>query len=172
MPVRPTQNVQETLWSIADAMARHLKAPSQESMGDPRWTVSGVTDSTWEVNHPDMEPLEGGSTPLKVMIKRLDTEGKSWAIIARNLATKPEANSVVYRSDSGPPNPKWDVEQIAQAAAAWFQEQKDEIVGQKEDLTPSLSPGSVQPQQEMGPGGMPMASIEAGRSARLARRLR
>jgi hypothetical protein len=165
-----SKDIQNTLWRLADSLARNLRAPSDMGPGDPRWSVSGVANSAWEIHHPDFDLLKGSNSPLVMRIKRLS--GNKWGVIAQNKASTSGTN-IVISTPGNPPDDSWDVDRIAQTAAAWFQKQKDEISANTEENTPTQEPGAlgeIKQDAGGGAGGPPPGPMGSRRTNLLARR--
>jgi len=135
-----SREVQETLWRLADALAKNLRAPNEDQPGDPRWTVSGEASGTWMINHPDLEMLKDGNSPLIPRIKKLSSD--KWSVIAQNQLQNKIINKVLA-IEGGVPDRTWDIARIAQVASQWFQSQKNEISEEASQLTPDIPPGSM-----------------------------
>lgn len=149
-----TRETQESIWRFADALARGLREPSDGDQGDSRWTVSGLANSVWEINHPDFESLSLPESPLRIRIKQT-TPGK-WAVFTQNNLKNLQNTNTVHITDQ--PIKSWNFEELAKAASVYFKEQKKKIDALKEELQPSLEPGATLTAPPQNQGGMPMAS--------------
>jgi len=160
-----TRESQESLWKLADALARGLRDPAGDTQGDARWTVAGIANSVWEIRHPDIEGEEAADSPLRMRIKQ--TAPGKWAIFGQNNLRNLQNTSAIHITED--PVEDWNFEEIAKAAAVYFRDQLEQIQMTKEDLQPDLEPGAVgpaAPEEEGGLGGEmgappPMASRAA-----------
>lgn len=147
-----TRETQSVVWRLADALARALRQPNEDSPGDFRWTVTGVANSTWTINHPDLL-IDSNTEPiLQLRIKRIS--GNRWGVFGQNHLENLENTKVISIINSAPDN-SWDIDGISQVAANYFQEQKADIDQLKQEMTPSAPPGSPTTPQQQGPGGGP-----------------
>jgi hypothetical protein len=146
-----TRETQGVLWSLADSLARALRDPQGDQPGDARFTVAGISESSWSISHPDLEILESGESPLILRIRKIK-EGK-WGVFGQNQL-KNLLNTQVLSFEKSPPDKSWDLDYISQKAAAYFHEQKDKITQLKQKLSPSQPPGAgYQPQAPGAPPG-------------------
>lgn len=151
-----TRNLQNTLWRLADAVAKSLREPSGENPGDSRWTVEGLGYSSWRINHPDIEILDTGDSPLIFKIKKI--KDSRWSVLGQNQL-KNLINTKVVAIENSPPSEQWDVDAIAKASAQYFQEQLQALIQLKEEMTPNQPPGAGPIPQEGSAG--PNASRRA-----------
>jgi ribosomal protein L37AE/L43A len=156
------RNTQYKLWKLADSLARALRSPSGEIPGDPRWTVSGVANSVWQISHPDLEILESGDSPLRLRLKKISQH--RWGVFGQNQLKNLENNKVIAIQPQ-PPGPSWDIDAITNAASQYFQDQKELIDQTRQEMTPDQPPGTGGPApqaQPPGMGGPPMPTPPTG----------
>jgi hypothetical protein len=162
-----TRDTQSSVWRLGDSLVRALHEPEGDQPGDARWTVGGISYSSWSISHPDLEILESGDSPLILRIKRIN-QGR-WAIFGQNLL-KNLLNTKTLSIQKSPPNNSWDIDFISKKAANYFREQKQKILELKQAMTPQQTPGAGQvPTPPAGGGqdmGMPMASRRAAANLR------
>lgn len=178
MPVL-SEEIQHTLWTLADSLVKALQAPQDGGQADMNWGVSGRSSNVWDVTHPDLPMVkddEGWTkdTLLQLQVKELP-DGK-YAVVAVNKVLGTETNSfplvfIVAKQDT-PPGPKWPIAEIAKAAANWFRVQLAELKKKAEGMQPGTPPGAIgggAPAQDAGMGGMgfPGGGMMASASRRL-----
>jgi hypothetical protein len=165
-----TRNTEGFIWSLADALARALREPQGNQEGDARFSVSGMSTSSWSIKHPDLEILESGESPLILRIRKVG-DGE-WRVTGQNQLQNLK-NTKVLSVEKTPPTPNhtWDLDFLSRKAAAYFLEQKNKIMGLKQSMAPAQAPGAGAEAAPpgggmegggMGGGGMPpMASRRA-----------
>jgi hypothetical protein len=165
-----TRDLQTAVWRVADSLARSLKDPQGATPGDARWTVSGLSHSSWTINHPDI--LTDGESPLTLRIKKLP-DGR-WVAFGQNRLTNLLNTKILAIKKTPPGGDDWeDIDTFSTTAADYFQEQKESILSLKQSMTPKQSPGvSYGGQQQQGGdmggmgGGMGGMGMAASRGAR------
>lgn len=162
------RDLQTAVWRMADSLARALKDPQGSTPGDARWTVSGLSHSSWNINHPDIQTE--GESPLYLRVKKLPDN--RWIAFGQNRLTNLLNTKVLATKKTPPGGDDWDdIETFASTAATYFQEQKANILSLKQAMTPQIAPGAGyagQQQQQGGPGGEMggMGGMMASRRAR------
>lgn len=169
-PRRPSlsRNSQEFIWELRDALARCLRDPRGGEPGDARWTVSGLSNSIWTINHPELENLESGESPLKLRIKKIGN-GR-WAVFGQNQLSNLLNTKTIMIRKTPPGGADWDVDDFARRVAEYFQQQKQDVTDLQQALTPQAPPGVGYPppggQQSGGPGGVPGGGMPLGSRVR------
>ena len=159
---RIDRSIQQTLWRIADTLAKILRSPSGTDPGDPRWSVSGESATAWKVDHPDL-PLvrdDEGATKDVLLQFYVSRQGETWFLVAQSNVVGAEQHgspkAVIVGKKETPPGPDWDdIEAICEKAAAFFKQQLRELTAEAQALTPSAPPGSTTP-PPVPQGGMMM----------------
>jgi len=150
------RDLQTSVWRIADSLARSLKDPQGSTPGDARWTVSGLSHSSWAINHPDI--LTDGESPLTLRIKKLPDN--RWVAFGQNRLTNLLNTKILSIKKTPPGGDDWDdIETFASTAATYFQEQKANILALKQAMTPQSAPGAGYAGQQQQGGGDEMGGM-------------
>lgn len=145
--------IQKSLWGIADALAKALRAPSGDQPGDVQWRVSALASRAWKVSHPDLPLVKDEDGANKDTLLQLhiqpDPDTKQWFVIAQNKVTGPEGHTspraLIVAKYNEPPSENWDNEEIANAAANFFKQQLKDLVQKAKAMTPEENPGTPPP---------------------------
>lgn len=180
MPLHLDEEIQNSLWRLASALASALEAPNTNTgaEADPRWEVSAVTETEWSVSHPDLPIVrdDEGATKDDLLSLKIKQNGNEWLVVAQNNVLGTDANSypltLVVAKENDPPNKKWPFDDIARAASNWFVEQLQDLKSKAQGMTPDAPPGSFgqqspQPEEPLGLG-FPTASRKAQVRAKVA----
>ena len=144
------RDLQTAVWRIADSLARSLKDPQGSTPGDARWTVSGLSHSSWAINHPDI--LTDGESPLTLRIKKL--LDNRWVAFGQNRLTNLMNTKILSIKKTPPGGDDWDdIDTFASTSATYFQDQKANILSLKQAMTPQALPGAGYAGQQQGGGG-------------------
>jgi len=171
----PTMNpdIQQAFWQLADALAKSLRSGDSEDGTDAQWRVTALASRAWAVTHPDLPIVEDESGASKDTLLQLhvqpDPKSGLWFVIAQNKVVGPESHAspralAVAKKDT-PPGDDWDFDEIAEAAANFFRQQKKDLVEKAAALMPDSDPGDLAMEENPPPGA---AGPAASRRARLA----
>lgn len=165
-----SRDIQKALRKLGMDLEKAFRLDTEGQKGDPQWTVTGLAGSVWKIAHPELPLVKDENGSLKDVLLQMhiyhDQDSAKWFVVAQNRVVGPETHAspkalIVAKEDEAP-GPDWDMETIAQAAANFFRQQKDELKADAEAMVgeaPSPNDNTaVAPQP--GAGG-PMASRRA-----------
>jgi hypothetical protein len=162
-----TRDLQKVVWDVANLLAKSLKDPQGPTPGDARWTVSGLSHSSWAINHPDI--LTDGESPLALRIKKLP-DGR-WIALGQNRLVNLLHTKILAVKKTPPGGDDWeDIETLATTAAEYFQEQKENILSLKQSMTPQQTPGATYGGGQQQQGGGEMGGMGGGMGGMMASR--
>jgi hypothetical protein len=109
-----------------------------------------------------------------------ESNSDQWFVVAQNKVVGPDSHAspraLIVAKEEAPPSENWPFEEIAEAAANFFKQQKQDLVQKAQALAPTEQPGSVDPtppqSEEMPPGGAGLAPMAARRRKLAATLLR
>lgn len=172
-----SEEVQDTLWKIGDALAQGLS-----DLGDPSWRVTGLGSKAWKITHPDLPVVKDDQGVQKDVLLQMhlqeDEDSDRWFVIAQNKVVSPDSHSsprlFIVADQGDPPHDGWPIEDIAQSASKFFNNQKELLVQEAQAASPQVPYNSGPPEGGAGgpPGlGGPLGGPLASRRKKIAQRI-